>query len=130
MYSIPQGDLNTNSSISSKSGEYAYSTWHPQWGGYVGRCIVEFGTQGSHSDDFNCFEVYNWHDGEFPTTDPNEFVHFHYCCPEQLIEFAIVVMEKQMEHTKIVVGSRLTSRLNEFISIANSSFDGLSILKE
>lgn len=71
--------------------ERAYATWHPQWGGYVGRCVVLIG-----KDDIGgCFQVINWHDGEFPSDET--YQNYHYCCALQLLRFGLEITEKQVE---------------------------------
>lgn len=55
--------------------------WHPQWGGYTARAIMVPYENG------DCFDVYVWHDGEFPRNDkpPREY---HYCDSDQLRKMA------------------------------------------
>jgi hypothetical protein len=36
------------------NGVPAYAMWHPQWGGYSGRCVV----QPSNFEGNDCFEVW------------------------------------------------------------------------
>ena len=72
----------------------AFACWHPQWGGYVGCCIVvttdvSKGDNRSDKEWGPCFEVYNWHDGEF--VKDNFVTETHYCVADQLIEFAKTV---------------------------------------
>lgn len=67
-----------------KTGQVAFAAWHPQWGGYVGKCIVE-----TFRGDGGCFEVHNWHDGEFPRSDT--VTSYHYCSADQLIKFGNLV---------------------------------------
>lgn len=83
---------------------YAFAAWHPQWGGYVGCSVVTFGTAsdggvdaraGAHAEP-GCFDVHNWHDGEFPRDD--HVTTYHYCAAEQLVEFGLLVLERQCEH--------------------------------
>jgi hypothetical protein len=63
-------------------GRIAYATWWPQMGGYVGRCIVVVG---------GCFDVYVWHDGEFPFKGDGPRgqnpVKIHVDDPEQWVRF-------------------------------------------
>lgn len=66
------------------SGRVGYATWWPQMGGYVGRCIVVVG---------GCFEVFVWHDGEFPFSGLNDRqrgrtpIHIHIDDPGQWVRF-------------------------------------------
>lgn len=75
---------------------------HPQWGGYCFPCVVEFDTDGGHRGndetraDLPCFEVHEFHDGEFPTD--HVFDTRHYCAAEQLVRFGLDVIELQVEH--------------------------------
>lgn len=73
--------------------ERAFATWHPQWGGYASPCVVEFGAvTGSAEGDPGCFDVLNWHDGEFPTDTVQS--RLHYCDALQVVEFGVTVAEK------------------------------------
>jgi len=72
-----------------KTGGVAFAAWHPQWGGSGGKCIVETGANPG-----DCFEVHNWHDGEFPADAP---MSLHYCDPDQLIRFGELVKKMQGE---------------------------------
>lgn len=63
------------------------STWHglptlacfyPQMGGYHGKCVVV--------PAGDCFDVYIWHDGDFPFGDSEPAV-LHHCNPEQFVDF-------------------------------------------
>jgi hypothetical protein len=66
-----------------------YACWYPQMGGYVGKAIVVPDPGG---DPDSCFDVYVWHDGEFPF-DGDDDVRggppraLHHCSAEQFIEF-------------------------------------------
>ena len=47
-----------------------------------------------------CFEVYVWHDGEFPFDDSgdrgeNGPAHLHHCMPSQFVEFGNLVLKLQ-----------------------------------
>lgn len=80
-------------------GQLAFPTWHPQWGGYVGKCLVYFDKQsGCAENTTGCYDVVNWHDGTFPTEPDGATVGYHYCSAEQLVNFGLEVLEKQMEH--------------------------------
>ncbi len=86
--------------------ERVFAYWHPQWGGYCGKCVAIV-TPG---DVDGCFNVINWHDGEFPTDD--EFVEYHYCAPTQLVDFGITVLEKQLGEAKMLASHCLNEPAN------------------
>lgn len=91
-----------------------FAAWHPQWGGYVGKCIVEIGKTTNSSDDSpGCYEVWNWHDGEFPSD--NYVDHKHYCSPEQLILFAVEIMEKAAQYQRTDEGKPVAPDLDDLI---------------
>ncbi len=71
-----------------------FATWYPQMGGYVGRGVVCI-QENSEKDD--CFEVYVWHDGEFPFSGEGgrNPVRIHHCSTEQFREFADFVTARQ-----------------------------------
>jgi len=70
-----------------REGRRFLACWYPQMGGYVGRCLVE--VLPTVPDGY-CFEVYVWHDGEFPFEEgtPRQL---HHCDPEQFIHFGEIV---------------------------------------
>ena len=77
--------------------EFAFASWHPQWGGYVGRCVVTFSRETGDADgEAGCFDVYNWHDGE--RSSDEVVTSYHYCAAEQLIAFGLTVLEQQRQH--------------------------------
>lgn len=63
-------------------GRRGFAAWYPQMGGYVSHCIIIPGD--------GCFDVYVWHDGDFPFADdldggpPREL---HHCDADQFIQF-------------------------------------------
>jgi hypothetical protein len=73
--------------VTSPHGRPGFAAWYPQIGGYVAPCIVEVNSEG-------CFEVWLWHDGEFPTEDDVQPMHFHHCDPEQFIRFGQLVLSR------------------------------------
>lgn len=89
----------------SRDGLVAYEMWHPQWGGYSSRCIVEF----EEPPDPNaypgacppCFDVREFHDGDFPRD--YETCRRHYCDAWQLLHFALNILEAQKESGHPVV---------------------------
>jgi hypothetical protein len=60
------------------NGGKGKALWYPQMGGYVGRCVVV--------PSASCFDVYVWHDGEFPFEGESP-VRLHHCNPEQFVRF-------------------------------------------
>jgi hypothetical protein len=58
-------------------GRRAFACWFPQLGGYAGKAIVELEGAGH-------FDVYLWHDFEFPADTPTVF---HCCSARQFVEF-------------------------------------------
>ena len=64
--------------------------WHFQWGGYCGRALL------SVMKSSDCFDVYVWHDGDFPYSDelPKKY---HYCGIDQVRDFCKFVERKQKE---------------------------------
>ena len=57
--------------------------WYPQMGGYTGKAWVE----NAQSIPNGCFDVYLYHDGEFPFHGDEEPVELHHCMAEQFIRF-------------------------------------------
>lgn len=77
-------------------GRKGFATWYPQMGGYVGRCVVLY-APGNNA----CFDVYVWHDGEFPFDgegDPAEQpTRLHHCMAEQFVAFGQEVLARRGE---------------------------------
>lgn len=73
-------------------GDGCFAIWYPQMGGYVGRAVVAIG-----NGDSDCFDVYVWHDGEFPFRgdEGRKPCVLHHCSPEQFIEFGEAVASLQ-----------------------------------
>lgn len=80
--------------------------WHPQWGGYASPCVVRFsrvsGTSagGPHAAAHaGCFDVMNWHDGEFPIPHDSDARpdQKHYCCARQVVDFGLSIYEAQIK---------------------------------
>lgn len=67
-----------------------FACWYPQMGGYGAFCLVD--VSGGKPGD--CFDVYVWHDGEFPFGGEKP-VDLHHCMPEQFIKFGKLVLEMQ-----------------------------------
>ena len=90
-YKQPTPEACTAKETRKHGDEIELACWHPQWGGYASRAVVRFGAQ-SH---FGCFDVANFHDGQFPGDKPTIY---HYCNPLQLIEFGLTIAEAQAAH--------------------------------
>lgn len=75
--------------------EVGFACWYPQMGGYGGKCVVSPGG----SDPVNrakdaadqCFDVYVWHDGEFPFGAEQNPAVLHHCLAQQFINFGETV---------------------------------------
>lgn len=61
--------------------------WYPQMGGYAARCVVVAPLGVDDDGDTGCFEVYVWHDGEWPFHNGEQPRHLHHCDAQQFIEF-------------------------------------------
>lgn len=112
----PSDDQCSEHAVLSKSNtEITYADWHPQIGGYTSPCVVSFSAISR-----GCFEVQNFHDGEFPTRNVADIKH--YCDARQLVEFGLTVLEMQCEHQRSADGAavkmsgswkeRVTKRIN------------------
>lgn len=87
---LPLRPNNPQGEVSCVGSRVWFELWHPQWGGYCAPCVVEFHKPSVHDDrGLPCFDVYEWHDGEFPT----EALHNrrHYCSPEQVIRWGLEI---------------------------------------
>lgn len=97
---IPEPTSEQCSSRAVLTGRYGgrevglHALWYPQMGGYIGRAIALCLNP--------CWEVWVWHDGEFPFTadspytfegDPRPPAHLHHCMPEQFIDFGQRLLE-------------------------------------
>lgn len=70
-----------------------FAIWYPQMGGYVGKAVVEPGGKGpDDADEDACFEVWVWHDGEFPFGE-GQPAQLHHCAASQFIRFGQEVAE-------------------------------------
>lgn len=116
----PSDDQCSDHAVLSKSDlEVTYADWHPQIGGYTSPCVVVFTTTGPKQNP-GCFEVQNFHDGEFPTHNIANVKH--YCDARQLVEFGLTVLEMQCSHQRAADGTdvkvsdswkeRVTKRIN------------------
>jgi hypothetical protein len=75
-------------------GPELWAGWYPQMGGYVGKALFWIWPGNPNNE---CFEVWVWHDGEFPFSDesdpPRSPAHLHHCMAEQFIEVGKFVLE-------------------------------------
>jgi hypothetical protein len=79
--------VNAHASITFE-GRTLHAACYPQMGGYGGYCWI--GKDGS-----GCFDVWIWHDGEFPFGGhPGDRgpIELHHCAAEQFVEFGTWVM--------------------------------------
>jgi hypothetical protein len=59
--------------------DHGWAGWYPQMGGYVSKCVaVPAG---------DCWDVYVWHDGDFPFREGRPPRELHHCEPAQFVEF-------------------------------------------
>ncbi len=119
-------DCEKQTTLFDKDDEVTYADWHPQWGGYCGKSVVLC----SRGDVGGCFNVINWHDGEFPRDD--EFTETHYCSPLQLVEFGTTVLEKQLNSCVVlgrgaIGGDELRELASKLVALADQ-MDGMEQL--
>jgi len=86
----------SNAIISDSEEGIVFAAWYPQMGGYCGKCLVQ--TVRDY-DESGCFDVFVWHDGEFPfsdsPTDCSRPIRVHHCDADQFIEFGKLVKKMQ-----------------------------------
>lgn len=74
------------------------AAWYPQMGGYVGKCWIQLHSCGdgqeTHDDGF---DVFVYHDGEFPFDETRSPARLHHCSAEQFIEFGQLVQKLNAE---------------------------------
>lgn len=105
----PSEDQCSEHAVLAKSDlEVTYADWHPQIGGYTSPCVVSFSVVSFSAisglkQHPGCFEVQNFHDGEFPTRNVADVKH--YCDARQLVEFGLTVLEMQCEHQRAANGT-------------------------
>jgi hypothetical protein len=94
----PTGKQCDANAIIEHDGVRYMAAWYPQMGGSVGACLVELLPKGNPDDTpgERCFEVYVWHDGEFPFGDrcwdePGGPARLHHCSADQFIAFGEAV---------------------------------------
>jgi hypothetical protein len=85
----PTPEQCSNHEVVSENEHYIYKAiWYPQMGGYVGRALVEINKE---YDLGNCFDVYVWHDGEFPFGGEQEPARLHHCDYKQFVLFGLTI---------------------------------------
>jgi len=87
-------ECSRNQLIQESATEVFRAIWYPQMGGYVGRAVIVF-TKPEFAPPNACFDVYVWHDGEFPFHEDEERnpSRVHHCMAEQFVEFGKTVSE-------------------------------------
>jgi len=92
----PTGDqCNNNSLVGETEHSVSYAVWYPQMGGYAGKAVVVMGRNRNRD---SCFDVFVWHDGEFPFGDGEPTV-IHHCSPMQFIRFGETLLDLQQKST-------------------------------
>ncbi len=84
----PTGDHCNHNIMSTWNGERTMAIWYPQMGGYNGKAVVVGPCEEG------CFNVYVWHDGEFPFSQGDEGrgpAFLHHCDPKQFEMFGQIV---------------------------------------
>lgn len=94
----PTHDDCTAKTVREDGSDFVLTTWHPQWGGYASPCEVRFGKASGDGagEGIGCFDVTNWHDGEFPTDDEECVTRRHYCSAEQVVDFGLDIIDAQL----------------------------------
>lgn len=72
-----------------------HAIWYPQMGGYVGKAVVVFSKERGGSGRNPCFDVYVWHDGEWPFNEGEPPNPLHHCNAQQFIDFGREVLNLQ-----------------------------------
>lgn len=86
----PTGEqCSSNAVVYEDESQVHYALWYPQIGGYAG-CAVVIIYKGNRTS--SCFDIYVWHDGEFPFTHGNP-AKLHHCDPEQLIRLGTKIKD-------------------------------------
>lgn len=98
-YREPTSDECTNNAeVELREGVKGFAIWYPQMGGYTGRAVIV--KRVPEDDEDACFDVYVWHDGEFPFVNGDEWrgrgdegepYVLHHCRAAQFISFGETV---------------------------------------
>jgi hypothetical protein len=94
----PSGEECSNNVTTYFDGGYVVAAWYPQMGGHCGKCLISYSDhydeEGKYAD---CFDIYIWHDGEFPFTGEGEEgkqpIIMHHCSAEQFIDFGNILIK-------------------------------------
>jgi hypothetical protein len=98
----PTGEQCEARARSTWQGNLVVACWYPQMGGYVGKAVMVMSTGPMPTDDDDrCFDIYVWHDGEFPFDDGRPPVRLHHCSGHQFIAFGELALELCAEATKV-----------------------------
>lgn len=67
--------------------------WYPSMGGYVGHAVA---IEQKRDDGYvGCWDIYVWHDGEFPFAGEGEYGRsptlIHHCDPTDFIRFGRLI---------------------------------------
>jgi len=82
-----------NALLSEDEHSKYFAVWYPQMGGYVSKTIVRVNRDNNDSND--CFDVWIYHDGDWPFHDGEHPLNLHHCCAEQFIRFGEDVLKLQ-----------------------------------
>jgi hypothetical protein len=69
----------------------AHAIWYPQMGGYAGKAVALL---PKSVEEDACFDVYVWHDGEFPFGGGKPRC-LHHCSATQFIQFGQTIRRLQ-----------------------------------
>lgn len=86
MSDTPREPTSEECAAHARVGE-GWACWYPQMGGYVGKAVATL--------DHGCWDVYVWHDGDFPFSGDSVWpgepapspTLIHHCDPGQFIAF-------------------------------------------
>jgi hypothetical protein len=87
--------LDAHAQIQSSIGRTGTACWYPQMGGFSAKAIV--------TPDAECFDVFVWHDGDFPFRTDSDDWHpsagedlsvreLHHCSAEQFVDFGQMLL--------------------------------------
>ncbi len=88
----PTGDqCQKNAVVFEDEHNIGYADFYPQMGGYCGFCVVVINKKDMGG---GCFDVWVWHDGEFPFSETDGSpARLHHCMAEQFIKFGKTVRD-------------------------------------
>ena len=88
---------NNNEKVFESELDIGYAIWYPQMGGYIAKAIVLLDKNWTDRGDGcrigGCFDMFIWHDSDFPFHNDENPVEIHHCDPEQFIDFGKKVKE-------------------------------------